>query len=112
VAAGATHVAGTSISNLVQVGQSGVHGANHPSNGNGNNSQQNTNSNNGNADDNNSRSSAGDHQYAVELCHHTSSATNPWVDLFLSPQGAANHLKHHPLDYIVGAPGNPTTCPP
>ena len=108
VAAGATHVAGTSISNLVQVGQSGVHGANHSSNG-GGNSQQN-NGNDGNAG--NSSSSAGDHQYTVELCHHTSSATHPWVDLFLSPQGAAEHLKHHPLDFIVGAPGNPTTCPP
>jgi hypothetical protein len=97
VAAGATHVAGTSISNLV-----------HVANGNSNQSGQ----GNANAQDEDNQNSAGDQQYTVEICHHTHSATNPWVDLFLSPQGAANHLKHHPLDYAVGAPGNPTTCPP
>ncbi|HJQ48890.1 MAG TPA: hypothetical protein VJ838_00030 [Gaiellaceae bacterium] len=95
VAAGAPHVAGTSISNLVHVGQP------HGNAGQGQNGSDIKNS-----------PSAGDHQYAVELCHHTHSTTNPWVDLFLSPQGAANHLKHHPMDFIVGAPGNPTTCPP
>ncbi len=106
VAAGATHVAGTSISDLVHVGQSGVRGANHTSNGNGNAKQD----KNGAKDD--SSPSAGDHQYSVEVCHHTESQKNPWVDLFVSPQGAANLVKHHPPDYIVGAPGNPTTCPP
>lgn len=97
VAAGATNVAGTSISNLVHVGNNN---SNQPANG------------NGNARVGNGQNSAGDQQYTVEICHHTHSATNPWIDLFLSPQGAANHLQHHPLDYAVGAPGNPTTCPP
>jgi hypothetical protein len=106
VAAGGIHVAGTSISGLVHVAQSGVNGANHNSNGNGNSAQHNS----GKTDD--KSPTAGQHQYAVPVCHHTHSATNPWVELFLSPQGAANHLKHHPEDFIVGAPGNPTTCPP
>jgi hypothetical protein len=97
VAAGGTQVAGTSISNLVHVAD-------------GNSSQP----ANGSADTraSNRGNSPGDQQYTVEICHHTGSATNPWVDLFLSPEGAANHLTHHPLDYAVGAPGNPTTCPP
>lgn len=93
VAAGATQVTGTSISNLVHVGQS-----------------NNASSPTASADD--TSPSAADQQYTMEVCHHTSSATHPWVDLFLSPQGAHNHLTHHPLDYLVGAPGNPTTCPP
>jgi hypothetical protein len=96
VAAGATHVAGQSISNLVHVG----------------NDSSTQPAQNGEAQGATSQNSAGDRQYTVEICHHTHSATNPWVDLFLSPQGAANHLKNHPLDYAVGAPGNPTTCPP
>jgi hypothetical protein len=95
VAAGATHVTGTSISNLVHVAHN---------NGNANQDKNGT-----KAD---SSQSAGAHQYSVEVCHHTHSTKNPWVDLFLSPQGAHNHLTHHPLDYLVGAPGNPTTCPP
>jgi len=113
IAAGGVHVAGTSISNLVHVAQSGVNGANHTLNGdsahqdkNGNNGKD----DNGNGDDN--PQSAGEHQYAVAICHHTHSATNPWVELFLPPPAVAAHLKHHPGDYIVGAPGNPTTCPP
>jgi hypothetical protein len=68
--------------------------------------------NSGPADDNSQNESAGDHQYAIEICHHTSSATNPWVDLFLSPQGAANHLANHtgpPPDFLV-TPNTP--CPP
>ena len=93
VAAGATQVAGTSISNLVNVGQS-------------------DNASSVTAGARQDESSAGDQQYSIEVCHHTSSHTHPWVDLFLSPQGAHYHLTHHPLDYLVGAPGNPTTCPP
>jgi hypothetical protein len=53
--------------------------------------------------------SPGDHQYAVTICHHTGSDTNPWVELTLSPQGAANHLAHHPDDFVV-TPSTP--CPP
>ena len=52
--------------------------------------------------------SPGDHQYAVTICHHTGSDTNPWVELTLSPEGAANHLANHPEDFIVGVPDN---CP-
>ena len=65
---------------------------------------------NGNGDDN--PPSSGEHQYAVPVCHKTHSAKNPWVELFVSPQGAANLVKHHPPDYIVGYDGNPDTCPP
>jgi hypothetical protein len=58
---------------------------------------------------NDSRGGSGDNQYAIEVCHHTGSATNPWVDLFLSPQGAANHVAHDAPDFYV----TPTTpCPP
>jgi hypothetical protein len=96
IAAGGAHVARTSISNLVRT----AGGVNSPS------------STGSTQNESGKISSAGDQQYTVEICHHTSSAKNPWVDLFLSPQGAANHLKNHPLDYAVGAPGNPTTCPP
>ena len=63
VAAGATHVAGTSISNLVDVGH-GVH-ANKASNGNGNTKKDEK----GASDD--SSPSAGDKQYSIEVCHHT-----------------------------------------
>jgi hypothetical protein len=111
VAAGGTHVAGTSIANLVQVAKSGINGPSHSANTNSSAHQDKNGSNgkddNGNGDDN--PPSAGEHQYAVEICHHTHSATNPWVDLFLSPQGAANHLKHHPDDFLVD-PTHP--CPP
>lgn len=110
-AAGATHVAGTSISNLVHVAQSGINGPSQTSNSNGSAHQDKNGSNgkedNGNGDDN--PPSAGEHQYAVAICHHTHSATNPWVELFLSPQGAANHLKHHPDDFLVDSTH---PCPP
>lgn len=104
-AAGATHVVGTSISNLVHVAKS----ANHASNGSGN-SQQPASGTKG--DEKNSSPSAADDQYTVPVCHHTGSKKHPWHEIFVSPQGAANLVKHHPPDYIVGAPGNPTTCPP
>jgi hypothetical protein len=65
--------------------------------------------NSGPTDNNSQDDSSGDHQYAIEICDHTSSATTPWADLFLSPQGAANHLAKHSLDFVV----TPTTpCPP
>lgn len=101
VAAGATGVAGTSISHLVNVGHSDGRTSSTASNSTAESGVQ-----------GDSSSSAGDRQYSIEVCHHTASATHPWVDLFLSPQGAHYHLTHHPLDYLVGAPGNPTTCPP
>jgi hypothetical protein len=53
--------------------------------------------------------SPSDHQYAVTICHHTGSDTNPWVELTLSPQGAANHLANHPDDFVVT---QSTPCPP
>lgn len=66
----------------------------------GGNQQNGSNDQGGNNQDNQGES-PGDHQYAVTICHHTSSATNPWVELTLSPQGAAAHLRNHPDDYIV-----------
>lgn len=34
----------------------------------------------------------------VTICHATHSAKNPFVTIVVSPQGAANHLKHHDGD--------------
>ena len=34
----------------------------------------------------------------VVICHATHSKTNPFVTIVVSPQGAANHLKHHSGD--------------
>jgi hypothetical protein len=92
VAAGGVHTVGTSISNLAHVGDSGINGPN-TDNGGGSNW-------------------GGNSETSIPVCHHTSSDTHPWNELFLPPDGAANHLEHHPDDYIVGGPGNPTVCPP
>jgi hypothetical protein len=111
IAAGGAHVAGTSLSSLVRVAQSGVNGADHTLNRSAH--QDKHGSTGGGADGNGDNTqSAAEHQYSVEVCHHTHSATNPWVPLFLRPPGAAAHLKHHSGDYVVGASGNPSTCPP
>jgi hypothetical protein len=98
-AAGGAHVAGTSISSLVRAAQAGVTGANHTANGRS-------------AHHDNGVQSAGEHQYSVEICHRTHSATNRWVALFLPPPAAGAHLKNHSGDYVVGASGSPSTCPP
>jgi hypothetical protein len=95
IAAGAVHVAGTSISNLSHVGAAGIHGSNADNKVRGGGGNW-----------------SGNSETSIPVCHHTGSRTNPWVELFLPPDGAANHLKHHPLDYIVGSTGNPATCPP
>lgn len=102
IAAGGPHVAATSIANLVRVGSSGIHG----SSGNKDQAIQ------SDTRDNGSSNWAGNYETNVPVCHHTGSQTNPWMEIFVSPQGAANHVKHDPPDYIVGAPGSPNTCPP
>jgi hypothetical protein len=104
IAAGGTHVARTSIANLVQVGESGVHGSSDDNGFKGDNGHHDDERDDGNW--------AGNYETNVPVCHQTSSRTNPWVEIFVSPQGAANHVKHDPPDYIVGAPGSPNTCPP
>jgi hypothetical protein len=53
--------------------------------------------------------SPGDHQYAVPVCHHTGSSTNPWIVINVSPQGAANHVVHDAPDFIIDATH---PCPP
>jgi hypothetical protein len=50
---------------------------------------------------------SGDHQYTVKICHATGSTTNPYVELTLSPQGAAQHLAHHPGDFLAPPEGCP-----
>jgi hypothetical protein len=47
-------------------------------------------------------------QYRVTICHRTGSTKNPYVTLVLSPQGAAQHLAHHPDDFIAPPGGCPT----
>lgn len=59
------------------------------------------------ADDTDSDDSPGGRQYAVKICHATGSKTNPFVELTLSPQGAAAHLLHHPGD----VPDTGNGCP-
>jgi hypothetical protein len=95
VAAGGIHTVGTSVSNLAHVGDSGINGSN---------------ADNGN--DGGGSNWGGNSETSIPVCHHTSSDTHPWNELFLPPDGAANHLQHHPMDYIVGGPGNPAICPP
>jgi hypothetical protein len=99
VAAGATHAAGTGITSLVHVASSGLHGSiSHP------------------ADKKykpyHHHPSPGDHQYVVAVCHHTHSTMHPWVELFVPPRVAAFFVRFFRPDYIVGADGNPDTCPP
>ena len=98
-AAGGAHVASTSISNLVHAAQPGGTGVHHTANGRS-------------ANQNTGVQSAAEHQYSVEICHQTHSATNRWVALFLPPPAAGAHLKNHSGDYVVGASGSPSTCPP
>lgn len=38
------------------------------------------------------------HQYKVGVCHW---ANHKYVLIFVSPQGAANHLAHHPKDHLL-----------
>jgi hypothetical protein len=59
------------------------------------------------SDDTDGDDSPGAHQYAVKICHATGSKTNPFVELTLSPQGAAAHLLHHPRD----VPDTGSGCP-
>jgi hypothetical protein len=100
VAAGATHVAGTSITNLVHVANSGLHGStSHPAD-------------NHKFKPYHHHPGPGDHQYVVPVCHHTHSRRHPWIELFLPPRVAAFFVRFFPPDYIVGADGNPDTCPP
>jgi hypothetical protein len=112
-AAGGAHTVATSVSGLVNVAQQGLNSSNQPIStvASSNSSHQDKNDSNGKDDNGNGddQGSAGDQQYAVTICHHTGSATNPWVELTLSPQGAANHLAHHPDDFIVTST---TPCPP
>jgi hypothetical protein len=55
----------------------------------------------------NAKKDPGQNQYSVTICHATGSKTNPYVQLTLSPQGAANHLAHHPGDFLAPPEGCP-----
>jgi hypothetical protein len=89
--AGGVHSASVGVLNLVNVAKNTLQS----------NASQHSNGNQGGGN-------AGDDQYAVMVCHHTQSATNPWVLITVSPQGAANLVLHHPPDFIVT---NPSQCP-
>lgn len=94
VAAGGTHVAGTSFSNLLHVGKAGF------------NEPRRTYRPQHHDPD------PGTHQYVVPVCHHTGSRIKPWVELYLPPRLAGFFVRFFPPDYIVGYDGNPDTCPP
>jgi hypothetical protein len=70
------------------------------SNGKGDNGNGDGDDNNGGDDHNHDHDGSGDHQYKVRLCHFTHDKNMPYVELLLSPQGALEHLLHHPFDYI------------
>jgi hypothetical protein len=121
VAAGGTSTVSNSVTGLVNVAKQTVNGN---GNGNGNGGQksaptttstQTSTTTNGqsNNDPNGNRGgqgdSPGDHQYAVPVCHHTGSSTNPWIVINVSPQGAANHVVHDAPDFIINATH---PCPP
>ena len=97
VAAGATHVVGTSITSIVHVANSGIHGPTPLHNGD---------------KDKDHYPGPGDHQYVVPVCHHLNNRIRPWVELYLPPRLAAFFVRFFPPDYIVGYDGNPDTCPP
>lgn len=101
VAAGGTHVAGTSFSNLIHIGKSGITGPNQtykqPSHI---------------YTDHHHYPGPGDYQYVVPVCHHLNNRIRPWVELYLPPRVAAFFVRFFPPDYIVGYDGNPDTCPP
>jgi hypothetical protein len=94
IAAGGVHVAGTGISNLIRVGKSGIYGSNgvHLRNGGSN--------------------WGGNYETSVPICHHIHFRKSRWVEVFVPQWTAGNLVKHHGPDYIVGADGNPASCPP
>jgi hypothetical protein len=47
-------------------------------------------------------------QYRVTICHFTGKKNQPYVEITVSPQGAAEHKAHHPNDIVPAPPGG---CP-
>jgi hypothetical protein len=57
-------------------------------------------------------SSSAQYEYGttkVTICHHTGSATHPWVKITISLAGWLNgHHKHHSSDFVIASNGS---CP-
>jgi hypothetical protein len=107
VAAGGTHVAGTSFSNLIRVGKAGFNAPSHTYN-----QPSHIYDPYHHHHHHHHFPGPGDHQYVVAVCHHLNNNVRPWVELYLPPRLAAFFVRFFPPDYIVGADGNPDTCPP
>jgi hypothetical protein len=75
----------------------GATGANVEQHGNGN-----TDNTTGYGKSENAGEDPAEHQYSVAVCHHTHSATNPWVEIHVPPEVAARFVAHFdPWDFIV-----------
>jgi hypothetical protein len=79
-------------------GISKAHSSNAGGNGNGGGNSANSNANS------NANSSANQYQEKVVICHRPPGNPENAQTLTLSPQGAANHLAHHPDDTLGPCP--------
>ena len=117
-ALGGISAASAGLGGVIHVAGKAVHHPSDPGNGNSNSKNdkgnKGDNGNNGKGGDKGGKGNDGHHgddgdhddhhghdgdhhQYKVGVCHW---ANHKYVLIYVSPQGAANHLKHHPKDKL------------